>query len=112
MYKQKINIKPLSVNQAWQGRRYKTKLYKSYETELLMRLKKKEIPKEAHLSISIEYGFSNRASDIDNPTKLVLDILQKRLGFNDSKIYYLEQKKVIVKKGLEYIDIQIDSIKE
>ena len=31
----KIKIKPLSVNKAWQGKRFKTREYKSYEELLL-----------------------------------------------------------------------------
>jgi hypothetical protein len=30
----KVNIKPLSVNKAWKGRRYATKESKSYQKEL------------------------------------------------------------------------------
>ena len=38
----KINIKPLSVNKAWQGKRFKTKKYKAFETELLLKLPHKK----------------------------------------------------------------------
>mgnify|MGYP001108467912 CR=1 FL=1 len=41
----KVNIKPLSVNKVWQGRRYKTKDYKVYEEALFYLLKKYKIPK-------------------------------------------------------------------
>ena len=57
-------IQPLSVNEAWQGRRYKSKKYKSYETELLYLLPALQIPAGA-LTIEIEFGFSNAAKDID-----------------------------------------------
>lgn len=99
----KINIKPLSVNKAWQGRRFKTNAYKSFEKELLLCLPSKiELPSE-RLSLFIEYGFSSKASDIDNPTKMVIDILSKKYGFNDNRIFFLSQEKYIVKKGDEYI---------
>lgn len=102
----RINIKPMSVNSAWQGRRFKTKMYLSYEKEFLLKLKSFSIPKSP-LDLHIEYGFSNKSSDIDNPTKLVLDILQKKYNFNDSDIYKLLLTKTIVKKGEEFINIEI-----
>ena len=95
----KIDIKPLTVNQCWQGRRFKTKEYKRFERDLQFLLPKIEIP-EGHLKLTIIWGFSNVQSDADNPVKPFQDILQKRYGFNDSQIYELSIKKEIVKKGL------------
>lgn len=102
----KINIKPLSVNDCWQGRRFKTKKYKAYEEVLLMRLKPIKIP-EPPLTIKIEFGFSTSLADIDNPIKPFLDILQKKYKFNDRDIYQLNISKKVVGKGLEYIDYNI-----
>lgn len=102
-----LKIKPLSVNEVWQGRRFKTPKYKSYEKEMLLRLPKLEINKDSSLKIDIDISFSNKSSDIDNPIKPILDILQKKYGFNDSKIYDLHIKKFIVKKGEESIHIDI-----
>lgn len=105
----RINIKPLSVNEAWQGRRFKTKKYIAFERELLLKLKPVKIP-DGELSISIVYGFSSKLSDIDNPTKMVLDVLQKKYKFNDSRIFELTLKKEIVEKGNEFINIEIEEI--
>ena len=104
----KINIKPLSVNQCWQGRRFKTPKYKSYETELLYSLPELDVPKGL-LSITIVFGLSSKLNDIDNGLKPFLDILQKRYLFNDRDIYYLEVHKEIVKKGSEFIEFEINS---
>jgi Holliday junction resolvase RusA-like endonuclease len=72
-----LDIKPLSVNEAWQGRRYKTDKYKSYEKEVLFLLPKaKELIPEM-IALDIHFGFKNVMSDIDNPAKLIIDILQK-----------------------------------
>lgn len=97
----KIPIKPLSVNTAWQGQRFKTRAYKAFEIRCLLAIKKHAIP-DGQLSVTLEFGFSNKAMDIDNPIKMCLDILQKRLGFDDSRIYELNVRKVIVPKGSEY----------
>lgn len=102
----KIEIKPLSVNEAWQGRRFKTKKYKGYEKELLLKLPTKRISKPPY-RIEIVFGFSNKMSDIDNPLKPFLDILQKKYGINDREIYELQVKKAITKKQNEYIKYRI-----
>jgi len=106
-----IKIKPLSVNQAWMGRKFKTPKYKAYEKTVLLMLKPLKIP-PSPLKLVITFGFSNAQSDWDNPIKPFQDILQKKYGFNDCDIYEATVKKVIVKKGFEFIDFEIYSIKE
>ena len=101
-------IKPLSVNQAWQGQRFKTKAYKAYEQELLYTLPPRTLPKPPY-SINFEFGFSNPKSDWDNPVKILQDILQKKYNFNDSDIVEAAVKKVKVKKGGEFFRIRIES---
>jgi Holliday junction resolvase RusA-like endonuclease len=105
----RINIKPLSVNLAWQGRRYKTKEYKTYENNLLLMLPKLKIPK-TKLKIFLVYGLTHVA-DLDNPTKLILDIFQKKYHFDDNMIYELNIKKVLVKSGHEFLEFKIHECK-
>lgn len=102
-----LNVKPLSVNKCWQGRRYKTKEYKQYEKMMLMLLPNLTLEYKGDLKISVIFGFSTRTADIDNPLKPILDILQKKYNFNDRAVYDLNVKKEIVKKGNEFIQIQI-----
>ena len=102
----KVKIKPLSVNQAWQGRRFRTDKYKAYTSELLLKLKPLEVP-TGDLELTIQVGFSNKASDLDNILKPFIDILQKKYGFNDSQIYCLTVLKKIVPKGEEYISFDL-----
>ena len=105
-----IKISPLSVNKAWKGRRYKTDHYKDFERSLMALLPKNfKIPNN-HVKISFVFGFANKLSDIDNPLKLVLDILQKKYGFNDRDVYELSVKKEVVKKGNEFIKFKIDKL--
>jgi len=104
-----IKLKPLSVNRVWQGKRFKTKEYKEYETVLSLLLPKGWIP-EGRLKISLEFGFSSKNSDIDNCVKPFCDVLQFKYGFNDNRIYEMNLKKEIVKKGEEYIRFLITSI--
>ncbi len=105
-----IQIKPLSVNQVWQGKRFKTPKYKSYEMELMLMLPPIKVDFKSHLQIDLTFGFSSKLADIDNPLKPILDVLQKKYGFDDRQIYALNVKKEIVKKGSEFIKLQINEI--
>ena len=108
----KIKIKALSVNKAWQGRRFKTKEYTSYEAELFYKLPKMEISKTEKLFISLTIGYSNKLADIDNFVKPFLDVLQKKYGFNDSQIYEMHIMKTITEKGKEFIEFDLVKLAE
>lgn len=103
----KINEKPLSVNQAWQGKRFKTPIYKDYEKSMLLMMPKAKIDTEEMLRVEFFFGFSNKASDLDNPVKLLMDIAQKKYGFNDKNVFELNIRKCLVKKGEEFIQMGI-----
>ena len=103
----RINLKPLSVNKAWQGKRFKTKDYKLFERNMLLLLPNDIKVGNSNLLVELTYGFSSKLSDVDNPTKMVLDCLCKKYGFDDRQIYQLIQNKEIVKKGYEFIDFKI-----
>lgn len=105
----RVFIKPISVNNCWQGRRFKTKEYKSFELEVLLKLKPMAIPTPP-LELIIEFGLSNKLSDIDNGLKPLIDCLQKKYFFNDRDIYKIEVTKKIVKKGEEYFDFEIKTL--
>ena len=104
-----LKIKPLSVNSAWQGKRFKTPAYKKFEHDLLLMLPFGRYVFESHMKLSVKYrfGFSSKLSDLANPEKLVTDILVKKYGFDDRQIYNMTLEKVIVPKGNEFIEIEI-----
>ena len=102
-----IPMKPLSVNEAWKGQRFKTDRYKAYEKEMLLRLPLGTLPDPPYY-VYYEFGFSNSLCDFDNPCKPLGDILQKKYGFNDKDIYEAHICKKLVKKGREYIKVQIE----
>ena len=105
----KIQIKPLSVNQAHRtvrGRILKSSAYRQYEKDLMMMLPSKKIP-EGKIQLYLEAGLSSKLADIDNIAKPTIDILQKKYDFNDRMIYRLLLEKEIVKKGDEYISFRI-----
>lgn len=101
-----LPIKPLSVNAAWQGKRFKTPEYKRYERNVLLLLPKITIPKPP-FKVTYEFGVSSSLADIDNPVKPIQDILQKKYGFNDKHIIEAHIKKTVVKKGDEFVRFEI-----
>jgi Holliday junction resolvase RusA-like endonuclease len=103
----KVNIKPLSINKAFQGKRFKTSECKVYEKDVMFQLKAKTIGKKEMLRVDLFFGFSNIASDLDNPCKLLIDIFQKKYGFNDSQVFELNVRKCKVGKGKEFIEFGI-----
>lgn len=103
----KIDIKPLSNNDAWEGRRKKTEDYKVYEKELFYTLPRIVKIPDGKLQVYYEFGFSSKGSDWDNPIKQFQDIISKKYNFNDNRIYRAIVEKVIVKKGEEYIKFRI-----
>ena len=104
-----LNIKSLSVNRAYKGRRFKTDDYKNYEKELMLLLPNIEIPKPPY-EVYYKFGFSSKLSDWDNPVKPFQDILQKRYDFNDRDIFKAVCEKEIVNKGEEYLIFDIKSL--
>ena len=108
----KLDIKPLSVNKCWMGRRFKTKDYKQYEKVLMDKLPDNiPLPESGTpLQLWLGWGFSSAASDVDNPIKPFQDILQKKYGFNDRDIFKLIVTKSKVKKGDDYIVFSIEEL--
>lgn len=107
----KVSIKPLSVNEAWKGRRFKTDAYKRYELVVSALLEPLEIP-QGKLSVHLVFGMSSAGSDWDNPIKPFVDILQKKYGFNDNRIKHAVVDVVRTKKGEEYIEFEIRALSE
>jgi len=100
-----LNIKPLSVNNAWQGKRFKTPAYKQYEKDVLILLP--NIVLSEFKTLELTFGMSNSMSDIDNPVKCLVDILQKKYNVNDRDLTRLILNKVKTKKGEEFILIKL-----
>jgi Holliday junction resolvase RusA-like endonuclease len=102
-----IKQKPLSVNEAYRGRRFRTKAYIEFERSMLLKMPKGKIDSDQMLRVELFFGFSTKSADIDNPIKATLDLAQKKFGFNDKMVYELNVRKCIVKKGDEFISMGI-----
>lgn len=105
----KLNIKPLSVNEAWQGRRFKTHKYDDFEKEVICSLPPLTLPEEPYHLVLI-FGMSNILSDVDNPVKTFMDCLQKKYRFNDKQVHKITAEKVKTKKGEDFISFLIEKI--
>lgn len=109
----KLNIKPLSVNCAFKGRRFKTKDYDNFIKAMLFILPNSvKIDSKAYLKLEVTFGYSSRASDIDNALKTFIDCLVKKYKFDDRNIYEMSVKKEIVAKGKEFIEWSFDYLKK
>lgn len=64
--------------------------------------------KEPPYKITLRFGFSTYTSDIDNPIKPTLDLIQKKYNINDRDIMEINVYKSIVKKGQEFIYYEIE----
>lgn len=106
----RLNIKPLSVNECWQGKRFKTSKYKKYEEDMLKILPNLNII-EPPYRLNLIVGYSSKLADLDNFLKPCIDILQKKYGINDRYIEILHVEKQIVTKNNEFISFEIVQVK-
>ena len=106
----KTQIKPLSVNEAWRGKRKKTIKYLKYQRDLTLLLPNNIKIPDGNISLKIVWGLSNMGGDVDNPLKAFIDTLQIKYGFNDSRIMKIEAEKEKVGKGEEFIKWEVKKI--
>lgn len=97
-----IPIRPISVNEAWQGRRFKTKKCNDYCKQFI---KIAPVCKKISGIIEIEYRFyliNHKKTDYDNLIKVTQDLL-KECG-------YIEDDRKIYKATIYKIPSKIDSV--
>lgn len=102
----KVEIKPLSINDAFQGRRFKTKESKQFDMDMATILPRKEMIRGI---VEIHYQFfmvNHSMADYDNVIKCFQDNLVKK-GYieDDRKIYRAVIDKIPSKE--DYVKIII-----
>ena len=109
----KLNVKPLSVNNAfsvYRGKKLKTQKYRQYEQTIIAHLIKSKmklnLPPKGDLYLFLKIGVS-RSFDVDNAIKPFTDIIQTYFKFNDNRITYLQVEKEIAKRGEEFIEFKL-----
>ena len=102
-----IQIKPLSVNLAYKGRKFVTQRHKDYKSIILLSLPTEKLKLTPPFKIRYHFGFSTTNADLDNPVKVLQDIICGKYGFDDRHIWEINVKKHIVPKGKEYVEFEI-----
>jgi Holliday junction resolvase RusA-like endonuclease len=102
----RLNLKALSLNSAYRGRRFTTPALSSYKQAIGLLSPILSVP-EGKLKVKYVFGVSSKNSDGDNLIKCLQDALAEKYGFNDKMIYKWEVEKVDVKKGEEFIEFEI-----
>ena len=100
-----IKARALTVNKAWQGRRFKTKEYESFEKEVMYQLPKMQVKGEVEMSY--KFRLKNYAiTDVSNLLKCLEDIIVKAgLIEDDRKVVKIIAEKM--KNNDESIQILI-----
>ena len=107
-----INEKPFSANKMYTGRKRRSVWYKAFEKAMMKQLPEVEVSQyKGYMQVHIIIGVSTILFDQDNACKPILDVLQKRYGFNDNKIFYMTVKKMLVNKGDEFINVDLKKYK-
>lgn len=116
--KHKFMVKPLSANRMWNRRgtkTFKSADYKQFQEDIRDTILADDWTwpfEDKQVSFNIVAGLSNRGADIDNVLKPLLDTYQGMFdGFNDNKVYHIELLKTIVKKGDEFLEVEIEEFK-
>lgn len=108
-----LALKPLSVNEAWQGRRFKTKKYKDYEELCLMELMIMK-PKKFKGWVMVKYSFklkNYKLTDVGNLEKPLSDILVKAGIIEDDRfILTMQIMKEPSTDGLDHIFIDVSPV--
>lgn len=101
-----IPIKPISVNQCWQGRRFATNKYKDFTKDML-RVMPNQIIVKGNIELKIKLNLKSLLrGDIDNFVKPIVDCVVKKGWIEDDRfIQNLEVEKM--KSKVESIEIEI-----
>ena len=108
--KHKIEIKPMSINEAFYGQLHETREYKKYKEDLAFLLPKNFVVPAAPFEIYYKFGFSSKASDFDNCLKCITDCIAKKYKFNDKLIKRAVIDVDYVKKGQEYFEFSLTTL--
>lgn len=103
----RVNIRPLSVNEGYRGRRFHTKEHKIWSQSVNILLPNSFKLPLPPFEIKLRFGMSSSSSDFDNPTKFFIDSLATKYRFNDKLIRKGTIEKTLVPKGKEFIEWDI-----
>lgn len=108
-----FDFKPLSVNEAWQGRRFKTPKYRQFTQDIeysLLSQKNEIMPVSGNLEVICNwYLINNKKTDVDNLLKPLLDSLVENEIIKDDRFI---QKLIVTKhkSKTNHFDVEIKEI--
>lgn len=115
VFHQRFNVKALSANKMFYRAKQLTKEYRQFREymyeEIPNRTKVWPFKEDDQLTFIVHVGLSSKLADVDNCIKPLLDTFQLLFDFNDKYVYRVEIEKEIVKKGKEYIDVEVKEYK-
>ena len=89
-----LPFRPLSINKAWQGRRYKTREYDDFITDCLWSLPRRKMIRGNVAVIMDFYLKRAKNCDVDNFIKPLLDIIVKKGYIKDDRyVFFLQAQK-------------------
>lgn len=105
----KLNIKPLSINKAFQGRRFKTSDANNYDKQLALLLPKEKVVGE-YFRVSYNFHLINFSiTDADNLVKMLQDaVVRREIIPDDRRIVEYKIKKF--PSDTDYIEVEIEAI--
>lgn len=108
----KLGLKPFSANKMHYFRGKKdTREYREFKGDIQSLIGGDyDISPKDRFKLTLISGFSNRASDLDNTFKPLLDAMQRCMGFDDKQIYEIVAYKDLVPKGDEYLMIKMEKV--
>lgn len=107
----KINVKPLSLNKAYRGRRFITQETQQFKDAMFYLLPQTlDVDFISPMQITLEFGVSSHNADGDNCIKMAQDSIADKYNFNDKLIFKWVVEKIKVPKGQEYIAFDLKNI--
>ena len=101
-----VKLKPLSVNNAYKGRRFPTDELKVYKKAMPLLLPRDLQLPPNKLVLLFRFHFKREASDVDNCCKAAQDIITKHYGVDDRMIYLTMNEKIVDFKAAEYLEFE------
>lgn len=107
----KVEIKPISINSCWQGRRFKTKEYAEWRKEsmyLIKKLKPETVDAVCTVQLTFHCSKNFKRVDIDNMIKPALDSIVDSGAIKDDRFI----EKLVVDKVKDKKDFWEFSVEE
>ena len=104
-----IPLQALSQNMAWVGKRYKSKLYKQYESDIFIYLHTFQLPKlenKQKFYLYFQFGVPNN-QDVSNGIKILEDVITRFLGVDDRDVLSLYASKIVTTRAKAFINFDI-----